>query len=224
MSGFIKLRRSLVEWEWYDDHNATRLLIHLLISVNYKDKKWKGLTVKKGSMVLSWGTLAKGCGLSVRQCRTAMDKLIDSGEVTKQVTNKFQVVSLVKWEKMQIENISVTGKAADKRQTDDNQMTTTKEREERKKVNKASKEAIPAMEEFFEYALEKKPNVCMEALKLKYESWVENGWKTGGNKPKEIKRWKSTLLNTLPYMKEAGAGAKSAQTIFLQNRYNYGNS
>jgi len=99
--GWIKLHRSLLEWEWYDDINARILLIHLLISVNYEDKKWKGVIVKKGSMILSWQTLSSGCGLSIKKCRTAMSKLETSGEVARVAANKWQVVSLVKWDELQ---------------------------------------------------------------------------------------------------------------------------
>ena len=62
--------------------------------------------------------------------------------------------------------------------------------------------SIPDFQEFKEYALSKKPKVDKEALRLKYESWVENDWQTGGDKPRKIKNWKATLINTLPYMKE----------------------
>ena len=40
----------------------------------------------------------------------------------------------------------------------------------------------------------------IEAVKLKYKSWVENNWCDGNDKP--IKNWKSKLLNTLPHLKE----------------------
>jgi len=62
------------------------------------------------------------------------------------------------------------------------------------------KDTIPAWQEFLEYAKEKEPQVSEKALKLKYDSWVENGWKTGGKKPHKIQNWKTTLLNTLPYI------------------------
>ena len=65
------------------------------------------------------------------------------------------------------------------------------------------KSRIPKFEEFEKYALEKKPTVDKEALRLKYESWVESDWHTGGDKPRKIKNWKTTLSNTLPYMKES---------------------
>ena len=63
--------------------------------------------------------------------------------------------------------------------------------------------SIPEFKDFEEYALSKKPTVDKEALRLKYESWVESDWHTGGDKPRKIKNWKTTLSNTLPYMKES---------------------
>lgn len=106
MNGWIKLHRSLLEWEWYDDHNARMLLIHLLVSVNYEEKKWKGVTIKPGSMAFSWKTLAKGVGITVKQCRVAMKKLEKTGqrkgsEVVIERAGSFQVVTLVKWDKLQ---------------------------------------------------------------------------------------------------------------------------
>jgi hypothetical protein len=58
---------------------------------------------------------------------------------------------------------------------------------------------MPAYSDFKEYAYSKKKNLDPEALKLKYDSWVDNGWKNGNDKP--IKNWKTTLLNTIPYIK-----------------------
>jgi hypothetical protein len=60
---------------------------------------------------------------------------------------------------------------------------------------------IPSFDVFKNYAISKKSNVNIEALNMKYQSWIESGWKCG--KPeRKIKNWKSTLLNTLPYINE----------------------
>jgi len=68
---------------------------------------------------------------------------------------------------------------------------------------------LPMFKEFLHYAKSKKENVSVMNLKLKYDSWVENGWKDGNGKP--IKNWKTKLLNTLPFIKEdtATSGAKN---------------
>jgi len=70
-------------------------------------------------------------------------------------------------------------------------------------INETKKKVkeIPYFEEFKKYALENKPNININSLELKYKSWVENGWKNGNGK--EIKNWKSNLLNTLPYIAES---------------------
>lgn len=105
MVGWIKLHRSLKDWEWYSDHNATRLLIHLLVSVNYEDKPWKNEIVKAGTMITSWENLSHETGLSVKQVRTAMSKLEKGREVGRQVAgngaSKWQVITLIKWDKLQ---------------------------------------------------------------------------------------------------------------------------
>ena len=59
---------------------------------------------------------------------------------------------------------------------------------------------IPDFNSFLKYAIKQKPNVDIESIKFKYESWKENNWKDGfGN---EIINWKNKLLNTLPYIDE----------------------
>ena len=52
-SGYVKIYRSLLKWEWYDDVNTCRLFLHLLLTVNYTDGQWHGMTIKAGSRVCS---------------------------------------------------------------------------------------------------------------------------------------------------------------------------
>lgn len=198
--GWIKLHRSLLDWEWYDDHNATRLLVHLLISVNYEEKKWKGIIIPKGSIICSWSNLADAVGFTEMQCRTAMKKLEKSGEVTRKVTNKYQLVSLSKWEKFQLDCNDVTDKASVKQQTDNRQITTTKEYKENKEINN-----YPTIDEFVSYAQKKASTLQItldiQKVKTKYLAWSDNDWYTSGDKPRKIKNWKTTLTNSLQYMK-----------------------
>jgi len=121
-TGFIALRRSLIDWEWWDDHNATRLLIYLLIAVNHKPKNWRGIVINAGDIATSWESLSKNVGLTISQCRTSMDKLESSGEVTRRKAPKYQLVTLTKWAKFQVEPIKVTSKLASKSQVDDKQI------------------------------------------------------------------------------------------------------
>lgn len=78
---------------------------------------------------------------------------------------------------------------------------------EKPKKPKSKEVKIPTYDEFLEYAETKSNDINKWKLKLKYDSWVEAGWKDGHNKP--IKAWKSKLLNTLPYLtNEQGNSSK----------------
>jgi hypothetical protein len=63
-----------------------------------------------------------------------------------------------------------------------------------------NKDKMPAWDDFLKYAKEKKEDINEGALRFKYDSWKENGWKDGHGK--KIVNWKSKLLNTIPYIKE----------------------
>ena len=68
------------------------------------------------------------------------------------------------------------------------------------KGNEIKGKDIPDYNSFLSYAIKQKPNVDAEAVKFKYESWIENNWKDGYGI--EIINWKNKLLNTLPHIKE----------------------
>jgi hypothetical protein len=60
---------------------------------------------------------------------------------------------------------------------------------------------IPSLEDFIAYAVSQISDINTEEVRLKYESWKVNNWCTNvKGKEKPIKNWKSTLLNTLPYL------------------------
>jgi len=79
-----------------------------------------------------------------------------------------------------------------------------KEKDSKEEESKENK--IPGYLEFEGYAIEKSDTIGIEIdltkVKLKYEAWKENGWITMGKTPKKIKNWKSTLTNSLNYLKK----------------------
>jgi hypothetical protein len=62
---------------------------------------------------------------------------------------------------------------------------------------------IPEFFEFLAYAVSQVKFINKEDVRLKYESWKVNDWSvTVNNKTRKIVNWKSTLLNTLPYLRK----------------------
>ena len=81
--------------------------------------------------------------------------------------------------------------------------TFNKEEEEEKKNKIKEKKTIPSIDEFLAYALSLKPNVNIENVKLKFNSWLVNDWMvTRQGKDTPIKNWKTTLSNTMQYLGE----------------------
>ena len=122
MSGWVKLHRQIVNWEWYTDHNTFRVFIHLLLTANHKDKKYRGIELKAGSIVTSRDILAMSTGLSVRQIRTALDKLKSTNELTIKTSPQGTIIQIVNYCKYQLE----TNELTNERPTSDQQTTTNK--------------------------------------------------------------------------------------------------
>jgi len=96
-SGFIKLQRKILDWEWYNDIPTKTLFIHLLLKVNFKDKKWKGYDIKRGQILTGRKILSDETGLSEQQTKTALRKLQATNEITIQATNRFSIITLVNY-------------------------------------------------------------------------------------------------------------------------------
>lgn len=101
-NGYIKIHRKLTQWGWYQDHVVKDLFLHLILTANFKEQEWMGRTIRPGQVVTSYAHLARDLGFTVKQIRTALDKLKRTGEVASEATNRYTVVTLVNWEKYQL--------------------------------------------------------------------------------------------------------------------------
>lgn len=101
MAGFIKLDRNILGWGWYKDANTMRVFIHLLLTANYVDGEFMGVTIRRGEVATSYGAIGKALGLSVQNVRTSINHLKSTGEVTGKAYSKFQVISIVKYDSYQ---------------------------------------------------------------------------------------------------------------------------
>lgn len=97
MEGWICLHRKIIEWEWYTDIPVRILFEHLLLTANHEDKFWKGVEIKRGQKLTSIKHLSEETGLSKQQIRTAISKLQTTREITIKSTNKYSVITLVKY-------------------------------------------------------------------------------------------------------------------------------
>jgi hypothetical protein len=131
-SGWIKTYRALKEWEWYQDSRMVHLFIHLILSANHTDKKWHGKTIKRGQMVTGLKAIRQETGLSFRKIRTGLERLTQTGEITRKSTNKYSIITICNYEKFQHQD-------SNKRQTSDKQATNKRQTNDNKQECKEYK-------------------------------------------------------------------------------------
>ena len=102
LNGFVKVHRKLVQWGWYQDYVVKDLFLHLLLTASFRESQWMGRTIEKGQVITSYAHLAEELGFSVKQIRTALNKLKSTGEVASESTNRYTIITVVNWEKYQV--------------------------------------------------------------------------------------------------------------------------
>lgn len=127
LNGYILLHRKLMQWGWYRNDVIKSVFIHLLLSANFQDAQWEGITIKRGQLVTSYKNLALDIGHTVQEVRTAINKLKSTREITCTSTNKFTLITIVNWEDYQIPLEFVTSKSTstltNEQQTTNKQLT-----------------------------------------------------------------------------------------------------
>lgn len=210
MIGWIKIHRKILDWEWYNDTNTFRLFMHLILKANHKDKKYRGILVKAGSFLTGRELLSIETGLSIQQVRTCLERLKSTNEITINSSRQGTIIQIVKYKDYQITTNEITTN-----QPQDNQQVTTNKNV---KNEKEEKSVIPNLEEFVAYGISIVEDVSIEALKLKYQSWLQNDWhKEKNGKMIKIVNWKSTLNNTIPYLPKQQKEFKSNDQKLFEN-------
>ncbi len=144
---YIKVSRSLLDWEWYRDINTKVLFLHMLLKANWKDGRFEGTTVPRGSFVSSVRKLACETELTEREIRTAISHLKTTGEVTSKTTNKYSVFTVVNYDLYQSGDTQSDTQTTNERQPNDILTTTIEEKKEGKK-DICTSEPVPSdMEE-----------------------------------------------------------------------------
>lgn len=162
--GYIKIYRSILDWEWWSDNNTCKLFLYILLSANWKDKRWQGIEVKRGEFVTSIDNLASGTNLTKSQVRTSLSKLQSSGEVIakSQQGKRYTIIRVCKFEEFQDSNEiamksqTFSNEIANLSQSNRNEIATTKEsknikKDKKDKNNKNDKKSIPTRHRYGEF-------------------------------------------------------------------------
>lgn len=98
LGGFVKIDRKILNWEWWDDVNVFRLFVTILLLANWEDKSWHGREIKRGQLFTSISSLSKKSGLTVKQTRVALNKLIRTHEVASERASNGTLLTVVNYD------------------------------------------------------------------------------------------------------------------------------
>lgn len=181
MSGWIKIHRKFLDWEWFNKSEAVHLFMYLVLKANHKDGQWQGIDIKKGQFVTSFGKISSDTGISLQTIRTLLKKFEKTNEINIQTTNKFTIVTICKYECYQQENELTNTQLTNKQQTTNKQLTTNKNDKNDKKF------IPPTFNDVLEYCMQNNYEVDCSRFIDFYES---KGWMVGKNKMKD---WKAAI-------------------------------
>lgn len=144
-SGFVRIYRSMLKWEWYDDANTMRVFFHLILTANYGPQKWHGIAVERGQRIYSSQRLAKELHLSRQEIRTAIKHLISTGEITNLSTPEYSIITIKNYELYQQPTNDLTNYQPTINQPPTNDQPQWKKAKESNKAKKAKEESKDVM-------------------------------------------------------------------------------
>ena len=209
-TGHVRLDRSILDWEWYGDINTCRLFVHMILRANWKDGRFQGVEVPRGSFVSSYQNLASETGLSIKNVRTALKHLETTGEVAVNRHSKFSVFIVKNYCKYHSDGTVTGSQVAVKWQSSGSQVATIEESKKvrKKEIDIGVRFTPPTLENVIGYCREKGYSVDAERFIDFYSS---KGWMIGKNRMKD---WKAAVRNWARQEKQLGQPVKEVGTKF----------
>lgn len=99
--GWVKLHRKLLEWEWYQDAHMVHLLVHLLLTASHEERRYKGLTIKRGQVVTSIKELAEALGTPESSTRLRIKRLKSCGFLSIKVAYNKTTITICNYDSYQ---------------------------------------------------------------------------------------------------------------------------
>jgi hypothetical protein len=99
--GWIKIYYKMLDWEWMDDPYVVALWVRILLNANQKEKKWHGLTVKRGQWITSVHHIAEQTGWSRNTIKRILRILEQSNQITIDTGSNGVIITVTNYGKYQ---------------------------------------------------------------------------------------------------------------------------
>lgn len=183
-AGYIKLFRCITSWEWYHDSHMVHLLIHLIMSANHKPGRWKGVELLRGQLITGRHSLSEQTGITERSCRTCLERLKTTKEITIRTTNSYSLITVLNYDSYQdsdVQDDQGNGQENDQQLTNDrpagDQRATTNKNDKNAKNGRRKEERVKApkwVADFSSGAVFRNPGFSTGFCATTWESWSRN--------------------------------------------------
>ena len=183
MNGWIRLDRAIQDNFLWQEPEALKLWLYLLMAASLTDKatafNGQMLNIKRGQLVFGLNAASARLNISIRRLRKYLNWFETDDMIDKQVTNKFSIISITNYSQYQDVGKQPSGKS----------QATVKQRATTIQVTSNNKQSIPpTVEEVRAYCESRGNGIDPEMFIAFYEA---RGWKIGKEK---MKSWKACVV------------------------------
>ena len=181
MNGWIRLDRAIQDNFLWQEPEALKLWLYLLMAASLTDKatafNGQMLNIKRGQLVFGLNAASARLNISVRRLRKYLNWFETDDMIDKQITNKFSIISITNYSQYQ----DVGKQTSSKSQATAKQTSTTIQ------VNK-EQSIPPTVDEVRAYCESRSNGIDPEMFIAFYEA---RGWKIGKDR---MKSWKACIV------------------------------
>ena len=134
LNGFIFLDRKFLTWRWYNDPDVKSLFLHLLLTANFEDTEFENIELKRGQVKTTISELCFYLKQTPAQIRANKTKLESTGEIASKTTNKYSIITIVKYDIYQTKN-NENNKQNDKQNSSQNNKQDSKQTTNKQQTN-----------------------------------------------------------------------------------------
>ena len=183
MNGWIRLDRAIQDNFLWQEPEALKLWLYLLMAASLTDKatafNGQMLTIKRGQLVFGLNAASARLNISIRRLRKYLNWFETDDMIDKQVTNKFSIISITNYAQYQDTGKQASGKS----------QATATQRATTIQVTSNHKQSIPpTVDEVRAYCDSRSNGIDPEMFIAFYEA---RGWKIGKVK---MKSWKACVV------------------------------
>ncbi len=183
MNGWIRLDRGIQDNFLWQEPEALKLWLYLLMAASLTDKatafNGQMLNIKRGQLVFGLNAASARLNISIRRLRKYLNWFETDDMIDKQITNKFSIISITNYSQYQ----DVGKQPSSKSQATATQTSTTIQ------VTSNNKQSIPpTVEEVRAYCDSRSNGIDPEMFIAFYEA---RGWKIGKER---MKSWKACVV------------------------------